>query len=100
MGTSSNIKNLILLSAISSTVIPVSYEIKSNAEPTEIVSYDFSKKERIIYETLSDTYSIFDNNELEKTDIIVSFSQELANNLTEMDSEFVEIINNNIWDLL
>lgn len=37
---------------------------------------------------------------VEKEKIIIDFSQKLINNMIDIDSEYVEIVNNNFWDLL
>lgn len=102
MGTSSNIRSLILLSALSSSILPVSYEINRSITPSIEATYKFDKATTWDYREIDNKSNFELNNriETEKMNIILSFSKELVDNLTEMDSEFIEIVNSNFWDLL
>ena len=103
MGTSSNIKNLILLSALSTSVIPVSYEIdRESITPSIEVKYTFDENKTYDYKKIEDNSSLELNSQgdMEKIGIVISFSKELVENLKDMDSEFIEIVNNNFWDLI
>lgn len=103
MGTSSNIKNLILISAISSSAISLNYQNQTQkSAPSTSAKYNFEKKQSLVYHSVDDKTDYIINNRGNNQEIenILSFSKKLIEGSTEMDSEFVNIINENFWDLM
>lgn len=103
MATSTNITNLLLLSALSSTVVSLSYENSQNIAPTEVTQYKFKENKTWSYN------SILENNiyntpylseEQNKINAILKFSNELVSSNVTLDPEFSKIVDDNFWDLL
>ncbi|MCX8481215.1 MAG: hypothetical protein ORN58_04770 [Sediminibacterium sp.] len=63
--------------------------------PSKLANYQALNSE---YLPLSSNYTV--NKILnEKEKIIVDFSNKLLTNMTDIDSEFVELVNNNFWQI-
>ena len=104
MGNSSNssLSNLIVLATLSSTVLSLSYDDSSALIPDVKPEYahhvnladwkDNAFNVSINY-TIQDDYS-------EKVQAILGFSKKILDNTTDLDSEFVDIVNENFWELV
>lgn len=100
MGTNTNLKGLVLMTAISSAIVPLNYESYDKITPTIESAYNFLPDRTWQYNSIfiEDNYvNVLEN---EKQEIVLNFSQDLISNSTELDSEFVEIVNDNFWNLL
>jgi len=103
MGTSSNITNLLLLTALSSSAISLGYENNQNIAPSEMAQYNFKETKTWSYSSMPENneYSVSNfSQEQIKIDTIVRFSNELVGNNESLDSEFSQIVNDNFWDIL
>lgn len=103
MGTISNssLSNLLVLAALSSTVICLPYESYSLI-PEVRYSYQYHVNIADWKDTafnLSADYKIQDENS-SKIETIVAFSKKIIGNSIDIDSEFVDIVNDNFWDLI
>lgn len=84
--------------ALSTIAIPYDYKCDdNNITPCRVakykhISYDSNFEKQGTYKsTLSDD---------EKVDIITNLSKHLIEHTTDIDSEFVKIVNENFWDLI
>jgi len=100
MGTNTNLMSLECMTEISSAVIPLKYEIYNNLIPTKEVKIKSVPSEEWHYHYISESDSYINFSQNEKLDIIMNFSKKLINNSTEIDMEFVDIVDNNFWNLL
>lgn len=100
METSTNLKNLVLMTAISSAIIPLSYESYNKLAPTIEHIFSYVPENSWSYNSISNEDSNANVLENEKLQIVMNFSQKLLSNSTELDMEFVEIVDDNFWDLL
>ncbi len=98
--TGTSLATLVLFATINTSTICVPFD--SNMLPTCIPKYDPPNQINNWRELSLNNYptSLSNNIELEKIDIIVSFSKNVIENSKDIDSEFVEIVNNNFWDLI
>lgn len=100
MDTSSNLTNLILLTAISSTTLSLDYGIDDfSIAPTENIEYSVNNKSVWQYSSVSHDYNYSSVDE-DKINIIVDFAKELVSNSENLNSEFSDIVNDNFFDLL
>lgn len=100
METSTNLKSLVLMTAISTAIVPFNYQNYDKIAPTTEVAFNFPPDKSWHYNSISKEDSYLNVLENEKIGIIMNFSQDLIDNSTELDAEFIQIVNNNFWDLL
>ncbi|NEW79844.1 MAG: hypothetical protein GZ086_10565 [Gelidibacter sp.] len=100
MGTSTNLKGLVLMTAISSAIVPLNYESYDKITPTVEAIYNSAPDRAWQYNSISIGGNYVNVLENEKLEIVLNFSQDLISNSTELDIEFVEIVNDNFWNLL
>lgn len=100
--SNSSITSLMFFATLSSSVIMLPYELTNTLIPTSEVN--FTKMENIAdwkekaFNTSSD-YTF--NNEADmKIQIIIGFSSRILDNSTNIDSEFVDIVNEHFWELI
>lgn len=100
--SSSTITNLVVLATLSSTALSVQYESNENLIPDQ----DFNFGAPTVYlENWKDqafntaNYIISDEN-TEKTQIVLDFSEKILNESKELDNEFADLVNENFWDLI
>jgi hypothetical protein len=105
MSTFSNtaLSNLMLFVSIgSSSVVSLNYEINQPMIPenTPILEnhYNIENWNNSIFATNSD-YIVQDNN-VTKISTILDFSKRILRNSKDLDGEFVDIVNENFWDLI
>lgn len=100
--SNSTITNLILMATISSSVISLSYDSQDSLIPKDEATYTIMKNiaewKDNAFNTLPD-YTL-PNEEQEKIQTIVGFSHMVLSNSTDIDSEYVDIVNENFWDLI
>ncbi len=100
MGTNSNIKNYIIMTALSSSVLSFNYEEVNPLIPTTNAEYNFENSDSWKYQSIYNAMSFDKGEEItEKENIILEFSNDLISNSSDIDSEFVDIVNDNFWDL-
>lgn len=103
MGTNTynSLANIILLATISSSVISLSYD--SDALIPEMNhNYNFQIniadwKDNAFNQSVD--YQLQDEN-IEKLQTIIDFSKKVLQNTKDIDSEFVDIVNENFWELI
>jgi hypothetical protein len=104
MGTNSStsLTNFVLLVTLSSSVISLPYDSSNFLIPqiktpilyhTDIVDWKDNAFNN------STNYSI-QNSDTERIKTILGFSQKVLANLTDIDSEYVDIVNENFWELI
>lgn len=98
-GTSS-LATLVLFATMNTTAICITFDQSMlptcNAEyihSTEISNW----REQYLKEYTS---SIHNSNDINKIEMIIEFSKKVIENSNDIDSEFVEIVNNKFWDLI
>ena len=104
MGNSSNssLSNLVVLASLSSTVLSLSYDDTTTLIPE--VKPDYSQHVNLsdwkdnAFNTSTD-YTIQDDYS-EKIQTILRFSKKILNNSKDLDSEYVDIVNENFSDLV
>jgi len=102
--TSSNstLSILFFASVASATVTPLPYDINPVHTSYENIPYNVKKElSEWTIENMS-SFSHFDLSyaEQEKLDTILEFTQKLISDSKDIDSEFVEIVNEHFWDLI
>jgi hypothetical protein len=104
MGTNSStsLTNFVLLVTLSSSVISLPYDSSDFLIPqvkapilyhTDIVDWKDNAFNN------STNYS-FQNSDTERIKTILGFSQKVLANLNDIDSEYVDIVNENFWELI
>jgi hypothetical protein len=104
MGTNSStsLTNFVLLVTLSSSVISLPYDSSNFLIPqikTPILYQpDIADWKNNAFNN-STNYSI-QNSDTERIKTILGFSQKVLANLTDIDSEYVDIVNENFWELI
>jgi hypothetical protein len=103
MGTETNIRipYIMLIASLSSSVLSLPYELSENLpaiKPGYSHINDIAGWKEMAFNTPSD-YSII-NSDAERIQVIVDFSKNIIENSVDIDNEFVEIVNENFWDLI
>ena len=104
MLTNSNtsLSNLVILATLSSSVVGLSYETESYLTPQHEAKFEHHAniadwKDNAFNSSFD--YS-FHNEDVEKINTMVSFTKNLLENSKDIESEFVDIVNDNFWDLM
>lgn len=104
MLTNSNtsLSNLVILATLSSSVVSLNHETESYLTPHAKAKFEHyvniaDWKDKAFNESYN--YS-FHNEDVEKINIMTSFTQNLLENSKNIESEFVDIVNDNFWDLI
>ena len=100
--SNSTLTNLILMATISSSVISLSYDSSDSLIPKYQATYNHMNN---IAEWKDNAFNILPdfslpNEEQGKIQTIVGFSHMVLSNSTDIDSEYVDIVNENFWDLI
>lgn len=104
MGNSSNssLTNLVVLAALSSTVVSLSYDDSTSLIPEVKPEYEshvnLSDWKDGAF-NISTDYTIQDDY-TEKIQSILNFSKKILDNSKDLDSEYVDIVNENFWDIV
>ena len=103
MGTNTynSLANIVLLATISSSVISLSYD-SDNLIPKMNHNYSFQNniadwKDFAFNQSVE--YQLQDES-MEKLQTIIDFSKKVLQNTKDIDSEFVDIVNDNFWELI
>lgn len=101
MGTNSSLTNLVVLATISSSVLTLSYEMTSSL-PKRNVDYEFNQD---VSDWRNNAFHYSNNYTFlhefsEKISAVLSFSKTIIENSKDLDSEIVDIVNENFWDLI
>lgn len=95
-------KNLIIFATLSSSVVAMPYEYSEAIIPSEEVKIKSMENmpdwDATLFNPLASNSVINDDNE--KIDTIIDFSQKVLEDSMDMDSEYVDIVNENFWDLI
>lgn len=100
MGTTS-LTNLVLFATISSSVLTLSYEM-NNSVPKCNVDYAYSQdvsdwRNKAFHHSTNYTFL---EEFSDKISVVLSFSKTIIENSRDIDSEIVDIVNDNFWDLI
>lgn len=100
--SNSSFANLILLATISTSVISLPYESKDSLLTNHEVNYNHMKS---IAEWKDSAFNALPDYSTQKEDeskiqTIIGFSHKVLSESTDIDSEFVDIVNDNFWDLV
>jgi hypothetical protein len=103
MGTNSynSLANFVILATISSSVLSLSYDSDSLIPK---MNHNYNHQNNIAdwkdnAFNLSSDYQI-QNESLVKIQTIVEFSKKVLSNTKDIDSEYVDIVNENFWELI
>ncbi len=100
--TNSTIKNMIVFISLSSSVLALPYDFTENSV-SEISHINDSQTAIENWQANAFNHSsdyIIDAGDSEKIRIIIDFSKKILRNSKDMDSEFIDIVNENFWDLI
>lgn len=104
METNSNttMANLLLAATLSTSVVSLSYGMNENFIPKDDHFIDVKHEIADWTETAFNNtpYYIFQTNQFSNYKQIIDFSQKLISNSKNLDSEFIDIVNENFWDLI
>lgn len=101
MGTTTNLTNVMLFTALSATLVPLNYEFKSDSfQPHTESVYSVNQYEALKYTPIENIRLTSNFSDVEKLEIIVDFSKNLVANSIDLDQEFVKLVDENFWDLL
>lgn len=101
MGTNNSLANIILLATISSSVISLSYD-SDTLIPKENCNYSFQNniadwKDYAFNQSVD--YQL-NNENMKKLQTVIDFSRKVLQSSKDIDSEFVDIVNENFWALI
>lgn len=101
MGTNNSLANIILLATISSSVISLSYD-SDTLIPKVNCNYSFQNniadwKDYAFNQSVD--YQL-NNENMEKLQTLIDFSRKVLQSTKDIDSEFVDIVNENFWALI
>ena len=103
MGTNSynSLANIVLLATISSSVISLSYD-SDTLIPKMNHNYNFQNNiaEWKDYAFNQSADYKLQSESMEKLQTIIDFSKRVLQNTKDIDSEFVDIVNDNFWELI
>lgn len=99
--TNTSLSNLVILASLSSSVLILSHETE-NLTPQNEAKFEnhvtiADWKDNAFNQAYD--YS-FHNEDVEKLNTMISFTQNLLENSKDIESEFVDIVNDNFWDLI
>ncbi len=105
MSTNSNISlsKILIFATLSSTTGSFNHGIELFSMPQNQAK--FKKSRDYIENWKDDAFNTpvdyhFYNDPIQKSKIIVSFAQKVLENSKDIDSEFIDIVNDNFWDLI
>ena len=102
--TSSQLRNLILITSLSSTVVSLSYETPINILPSENHTYIVQEEspDNIVNRAFnSASYLELNKSEdMEKIGAILHFSNEIISNSVDLEPIFNDLVEDNLWDLI
>ncbi|NJY61438.1 hypothetical protein HC174_01535 [Salinimicrobium sp. CDJ15-81-2] len=106
LGNSSNssLSNIVVLATISSSVLSLSYDISDANIPVMRADYEHHLTMRGDWKDSafnpSSDYYLDEDSQSSKIQTILKFSNDLIKNSKDLDSEYVDIVNENFWDLI
>lgn len=100
--TNTSLSNLVILATLSSSVVSLNHVTESYLTPQLKAKFehrvDIADWKDNAFNKSYD-YS-FHNVDVEKINTMISFTRNLLDNSKDIESEFVDIVNNNFWDLI
>ena len=103
MSTNSSLGNcLMILATLSSGQICLPYDVGSYFSPKIAATYNIDKDLSSWQDeafAVSSGYTIL-NEDSERLQIIINFSKKLIEKSANLDSEYVDIVNDNFWSLI
>jgi|SRR5690606_14981850 len=103
MSTNSNTSlNLIVLATLSTSVVSLGHEIENQLTPQYEAKFDYNTniadwKDNAFNSSID--YS-FHNEDVDRMNTMLSFTKNLLENSKDIESEFVDIVNDNFWNLI
>lgn len=102
-GSSTTLKNFLLIATIGATStlsIPVAYqETYIPHQNVAIADYNLVQNDSRNWADNYDSYE-YKNTDTIKMNAIIEFSKNICENCIDIESDFVEIVNANFWDLV
>lgn len=96
-----SLANFVILATVSSSAVSLPYD-SNNLMPQKNHNYYFQNSindlKEMAYNQLTN-YQLYNENS-EKIQIIIDFTMKIMQNTKDIDSEFVDIVNNNFWELI
>lgn len=101
-GTNTRTPSILILAALGTTLSAgnVSLENTIEALPESATVINTEGISDLFFGIAENTGASFDLNELKDENVAISFVQNLINNSCDLDSKFVELVDENFWDLL
>ncbi len=102
INTNSSLSNLVILATLSSSVVSLNHETESYLTPQNEAKFEHHVdiadwKDKAFKESYD--YS-FHNEDVDKMNTMILFTKNLLENSKDIESEFVDIVNDNFWDLI
>ncbi len=101
--TNTSLSNLLILVTLSSSsLVGLTHETESYLMPKQEITFKYSSdiaewKDNAFNQTPD--YNFHDEN-MEKISVIISFTSNLLEKSKDIENEFVDIVNDNFWDLI
>lgn len=100
--TNTSLSNLVVLATLSSSVVSTSLEAESYLAPMCEANFDYHIH---IAEWRDNAFNkshdyTFHDEDVDKINTMISFTKNLLENSRDIESEFVDIVNDNFWDLI
>lgn len=100
--TNTSLSNLVVLATLSSSVVSTNLETESHLTPMSEAKFEhhfYISDWRDNAFNKSYDYS-FHNEDVDKINTMISFTKNLLENSRDIENEFVDIVNDNFWDLI
>lgn len=99
--SNTTLSNLVILATLSTSVLNVSYEL-NDLTPSKDVEYEYTYsvsdwKDEAFNDSSDYRFVEVETNKLET---MIEFTKNLLDNSTDLDSEYIEIVNENFWELI
>jgi hypothetical protein len=100
--TNTSLSNLVILATLSSSVVSLNHETESYLTPQHEAKFVHHVniadwKDNAFNQSYE--YSFHVEN-VERINTMISFTQNLLENSKDIESEYVDIVNDNFWDLI
>lgn len=100
--TNTSLSNLIISATLSSSVVGLSHETESYLTPQQEAKFEYRTdiaewKDNAFNQSYD--YNLHNEN-MEKINTIISFTKNILEKSKDIESEFVDIVNDNFWDLI
>lgn len=101
--TNNTISRFIVLATLSSSVLPLEIDDSTSMSSETSISHAIQQNEPIDLDdevfNISSSYKLIDYR-ANRIDSIIDFSKNVINNTKDIDGEYVNLVNENFWELV